>query len=68
MCHSPYPPNTRTQPTGPKSKPASTFLLPIYTKYRRERSMLNDLMEMISKVLNKANSTGLTTQFIQKIC
>lgn len=46
-------------PMGPESNPASTFLFLVYTKYKREKSTLNDFMEMVSKIQNRANSTEL---------
>lgn len=52
----------------PESNLASTFLFPVYIKYKREKSTLNDFMKMVSKIQNRSNSTELTTQFIQQIC
>lgn len=57
------PPN----PKGPEMKSASTYLLSVYTKYRKQRSMLNDFMKMVSKMQNKANSTGLTPNLSNKL-
>lgn len=55
-----------SHPMGPEMKSASTYLLSVYTKYLRQRSMLNDFMKMVSKMQSKANSTGLTPSWSNK--